>query len=195
MTAGILDPTLSSADANAGTPDHTTSASRHAPAAIQPRRIDSLDGLRIGLLENTKRNAAQLLDAVGAVFATEDHAELTRFTKKDFAMPLSEDMMARLTEECDAVVIGIGDCGSCSAAAVADGIALEARGIPAAVVCTEAFEVTSRAMARIKGHEDYDFLLMPHPIANLTAQDITDRGRVLASEVRGKLVGVVGAAA
>jgi hypothetical protein len=180
MTAGILDPTISSISRRGrpGEPAATTQA-------VAAPQVDSLRDKRVGLLENTKRNAAALLDAVGTVLAETDHVDLVRMTKPEFAMPLAADVVERVIRDCDVVVIGIGDCGSCSAAAVADGIALEQRGVPVAVLCTEAFEVTSRAMAALQGRPDFPVLLMPHPIANLTDGDLTERGQTLASRVRG----------
>lgn len=196
MTAGILDPTISrSSMSHTGTrgggaasgagsrPDHT------GPVPSGPPRVGTLEGLRVGLLENTKRHAAEILEAIGAGLADQSPREVVRRTKENFAMPLAEDLVEELLRDCDVVVIGVGDCGSCSAAAVADGIALEARGLPTAVVCTEAFDVTSRAMARLKGQSAFPYLLMPHPIANLTPDGIAERGRDLAARVSLHLTG------
>lgn len=193
MTAGILDPTISRP--THGGPGHTGigSAPGAGPDSAGPPRVADLAGLRVGLLENTKRHAAEVLDAVGAALVTlrpgHQPLQLTRLTKENFAMPLAEGLVEQLVRDCDVVVIGVGDCGSCSAAAVADGIVLEGRGLPVAVVCTEAFDVTSRAMARLKGHPDFPYLLMPHPIANLTQEGIVERGRDLAVRINAHLTG------
>ncbi|WMY79666.1 UGSC family (seleno)protein [Citricoccus sp. I39-566] len=196
MTAGILDPTISrSSTITTSDTRGTTIGTGTAPTGAP--RVPELAGLRVGLLENTKRHAAEVLDAVGAALV-EQHAEqpagrrpieLVRLTKQNFAMPLEGELEERLVRDCDVVVIGVGDCGSCSAAAVADGIALEARGLPVAVVCTEAFDVTSRAMARLKGQSGFPYLLMPHPIANLTPDGIAERGRDLAARIGAHLTG------
>ncbi|MGM7669396.1 UGSC family (seleno)protein [Microbacterium sp. A93] len=192
MSAGILDPTISRSSRAHGKTTTQQRPPTEAPGSGPPRVAD-LSGLRVGLLENTKRHAAELLDAVGAALAARrpDQQPLTliRHTKENFAMPLTEDLVEQLVRDCDVVVIGVGDCGSCSAAAVADGIALEDRGLPVAVVCTEAFDVTSRAMARLKGQPDFPYLLMPHPIANLTPDGITERGRDLAARISAHLTG------
>ncbi|MFC7404704.1 UGSC family (seleno)protein [Georgenia alba] len=174
MTGGIIDPTRRS----------TVTATRSdAP------RPESLAGLRVGLLENGKRNAAQILDAVGRVLA-ERHGTgpMVPKLKRQFAMPLPEELVEELVQECDVVVIGVGDCGSCSASAVADGIRLEQAGVPAAVVCTDAFEATSRAMAELKGDERYPFILTEHPVANLTHERIEDRAGQLAERVAERLL-------
>jgi hypothetical protein len=167
-------------------------ARRTQSVAVVPTdapRPESLDGLRIGLLGNTKRNADVILDAVGATLAERyDVAGLVPLTKTQFAMPLPDELIEDLVRECDVVVIGVGDCGSCSASAVADGITMEIAGVPAAVIATTAFESTSRAMAGLKNAPEYPFLLTEHPIANLTAEQIADRAGALADEVVSRLV-------
>lgn len=178
----IIDPTVSSAAVS------STSEPSH-DASPRAAGVATLDGVRIGVLENTKRNAAPILDALADELGNRyDLAGVVRRTKKQFAMPFSEEQLDELRGEVDVVVIGVGDCGSCSAAAVADGIALEEIGIPTAVICTDAFEGNSRAMAKLKGNADFDFLITNHPVANLTSDGVRDRGRSLADSVIDRLV-------
>ncbi|NEE00451.1 UGSC family (seleno)protein [Phytoactinopolyspora halotolerans] len=175
MSGGIIDPTKSRSTVTA--------------AGTDASRPEQLRDLRVGLLENGKRNAAQVLDAVGHVLA-ERHGTgpLVPLIKKQFAMPLPDDLVDELLAGCDVVVIGVGDCGSCSASAVADGIRLEQAGLPAAVICTDAFETTSQAMAELKGDQAYPFILTEHPIANLTGEQIAQRAGGLAERVAERLL-------
>lgn len=174
--ATIIDPTAR----------HRAGASM-APA--RARRPDTLEGLRVGLLENTKRNAAAILAAVGEELAARHEvAALVHRTKTAFAMPLPLDLVEELINECDVVVIGVGDCGSCSASAVADGIALERMGVPTVVICTDAFAAPSKAMADLKGAPEFPFLQTPHPVANLDDEGIAARGRALVTDVEAGLV-------
>ena len=64
-----------------------------------------------------------------------------------------------------------------------DGILLERKGVPSASIVTDVFEVTGRAMARQWGVPTYRFLIMPHPIANLTEAELDQRAREMAPEV------------
>jgi hypothetical protein len=180
MTATIIDPTggaRAAADPSDG-------------AAATRVTVAGLGGLRVGLLENTKRNAAQILDAVGReLHAAHGLRELVSRTKPQFAMPLTRAQIDDLVASCDAVVVGVGDCGSCSAAAVADGIALQRAGLPVAVICTDAFAETSRAMAALQGDPGYAFLTTAHPVANLGEADIAARAGGLAADVAAALVG------
>ncbi|MBI4587502.1 MAG: hypothetical protein HY725_01570 [Candidatus Rokubacteria bacterium] len=64
-----------------------------------------------------------------------------------------------------------------------DGILFEKQGVPAAAVVTDLFEPTGRAMAETWGVPRYRFLVMPHPIANLTEAELDQRAREIAPEV------------
>ena len=64
-----------------------------------------------------------------------------------------------------------------------DGIVFEKVGVPAASIVTDVFEHTGRAMAQAWGVPEYKFLMMPHPIANLTEAQLDQRAREIAPEV------------
>ncbi len=64
-----------------------------------------------------------------------------------------------------------------------DGILLEKVGVPSASIVTDVFEVTGHAMAEQWGQPYYKFIVMPHPIANLTEAELDQRARELAPQV------------
>jgi len=66
---------------------------------------------------------------------------------------------------------------------VLDGILLEKESVPSASIVTDVFEITGRAMAEKWGVPTYRFLVMPHPIANLTEAQLDQRAREIAPEV------------
>jgi len=66
---------------------------------------------------------------------------------------------------------------------VLDGILLEKNAVPAASIVTDVFEVTGRAMAEQWGVPHYKFLMMPHPIANLTDAQLDQRARAILPDV------------
>jgi hypothetical protein len=66
---------------------------------------------------------------------------------------------------------------------VLDGILLEKESVPSASIVTDVFELTGRAMAEQWGVPTYRFLVMPHPIANLTEAQLDQRAREIAPEV------------
>jgi hypothetical protein len=160
----IIDPTVGApGDADRG---------RTALAA----RPDRLTGLRLGLLVNTKRNAADFLEEVSALLEAEHGVTtvLTR-TKPSIVHPAPPEMLAELRGETDVVVVGVGDCGSCSASAIADGLQLESAGIPTAVICSDAFRVSADAMANLQGTPGYEYVTTAHPVASLSREGVRER--------------------
>ena len=64
-----------------------------------------------------------------------------------------------------------------------DGIVFEKHGIPAASIITDVFEATGRAMAQAWGLPNYKYLSMPHPIANLTEDELDQRARDMVPQI------------
>ncbi|WP_199433288.1 UGSC family (seleno)protein [Qaidamihabitans albus] len=178
MVNSILDPTGGAAK-----------ASENAVLA-SPRA--TLRGATVGLLENTKQNAALFLDEVGRLLTDEyGVAAVVARTKTAFALPVPDALLDELATSCDAVITGVGDCGSCSASAVADGVAFERRGIPAAVVCSDAFAVTADTMAELKGAAGYRYTTTAHPVAVLTPGQVRERARQALPDIVAVLTGGV----
>lgn len=176
MFESIVDPTVGApADADAGP---TRLADR--PAALA--------GLRLGLLVNTKRNADVFLEELAALLA-QRHGTTTALsrTKPSIVHPAPPEVLDQLRTGCDVVVVGVGDCGSCSASAVADGLQLEAAGIPAAVVCSDAFRVSADAMADLQGSPGYAYVTTPHPVASLSRDGVRERAERALPEIVGML--------
>lgn len=174
MPNAILDPT---AKVSAGT-----------KAQLAPRRAD-LRGARVGLLVTTKQNADVFLEEVGRLLVDREGAASVLMRRKtSVAEPAAEELVDELAGECDVIVTGVGDCGSCSASAVADGVIFENRGIPAAVICSDAFTATSDAMARLQGAPGYAYVTTPHPVAVLSREEVHERAERVLSEVTATLV-------
>ena len=164
MFESIIDPTVGPA------------ASSERDPAAHAARPASLSGLRLGLLANTKRNAEEFLTQVGRELAVQHGVQTVLAAKKpDIVEMAPEPMLAELRAECNIVVTGVGDCGSCSASAVADGLLLEQSGIPAVVICSDAFTVSADAMANLRGAPGYQYVTTPHPVANLTPDGVRAR--------------------
>ena len=175
MPYPILDPT------------GTTQATPENPPP-RARRRASLHGTTVGLLVNTKQNAAPFLDEVGRLLVDQHGAKGTiARTKVNFAAPAPEELVKEMAASCDVIITGIGDCGSCSASAVADGIVFEAAGLPAAAICSDAFKVTADAMAGLRGAPGYRYVTTPHPVAVLTPDQVKER----AAQVLGDVVSLL----
>ncbi len=162
MFGAMIDPT--------GATTSTTGPTRLAA------RPAGLAGRTVGLLANTKQNAERFLDEIGDLLRTRHGvAGVVRRRKLSITDTVPPDMLAELVEQCDVVVVGVGDCGSCSASAVADGLALEGAGVPAVVICTEAFTVSADAMAAVRGNPGYEYVRTAHPVAPLDGAGVRKR--------------------
>ncbi len=64
-----------------------------------------------------------------------------------------------------------------------DGILLEKAGIPAVSIITDPFRVTGEEMAKSWGVPEYRFLEMPHPIANLTEEELNAKADDMTEKV------------
>jgi len=171
MPNAILDPT------------GTVTSAAAKPAAPRAPRLSSLEGKRVGLLINTKTNARPFLEEVGRLLEDRYGVTLTRRTKVNFAVPEPEDVIKELVAENDVVITGVGDCGSCSAAAAADGVVLEAAGIPVAAIITDSFKPTADAMAALRGAPGYKYATTAHPVAVLTEDKVKERAASVLDDV------------
>jgi hypothetical protein len=176
MPNAILDPT------------GAVTSSAAQPAAPRAPRLASLQGKRVGLLINTKQNARPFLEEVGRLLADRYDVTLTQRTKLNFAMPEPENVIKELAAGADVIITGVGDCGSCSAAAAADGVVLEAAGVPVAAIITDSFIPTADAMAALRGAPGYQYATTAHPVAVLTADKVRERAAQVLDDVIALLV-------
>lgn len=163
--------------------DPTGFDERSADTTLAPR-VASLGGLVVGLLDNTKPNATQLLEEIGAELSRRFEVDQPRlYTKGYFGTPVEEDLLKQIVQECDVVITAVGDCGSCSAATVADGILLERAGVPAVSIVSTSFLPSARAMARVQGFPGFEFVAVEHPVASLNQEQIQGRVQQVMPEV------------
>jgi hypothetical protein len=171
MGSTIMDPT------------GQAQAPSQSELALAPRP-ESLRGLRLGLLENGKQNARLFLEELGSVMQDRyDVGAVTLRRKEVFTAPAPPELVEEMGSECDVIVTGVGDCGSCSAGTVGDGVVFERRGTPAAVICSDAFRSTADAIAEVSGAPGYRYVTTPHPVAGLTPAQVRERAEAVAAEI------------
>ena len=164
--------------------DPTGHAARAAEALQLAPRPAELTGRTVAVVDNGKQNAgsfvAQLAEELKARFGV---GEVIVRKKPIATVEAPVELLQELSDKADVVMIGVGDCGSCSAAAIADGIALERMGTPTSVVCTESFKATADAMASLKGASGYRYAACEHPVAGLDADQLHGRVESVLDEV------------
>ena len=137
-------------------------------------RLGSLDGRVLGLYTNEKLNATALLDLIGERLGNQfDLAGVIRGT-----YPVSRAMGPgewQDTEKCDAIVLAIGDCGSCSSSGMMNAIQLERAGIPTLLVSTPPFAGVCKAMKELGGMPQLEWAIVPHPVGSATEEELADR--------------------
>jgi hypothetical protein len=79
-------------------------------AHLAPRRYTSLDGVRLGLLGNSKLNADNVLVAIGELLK-ERYALKSVFvrSKPYFGTPVPEPVVQEMLDNADVVIAGVGD--------------------------------------------------------------------------------------
>jgi TctA family transporter len=72
---------------------------------------------------------------------------------------------------------------------VHDGIEMEKLGIPTASIITHVFLNTAKAMTRMMGVPDYEFVVAPHPLSSLTDEECKERAAQIADDIERILLG------
>jgi hypothetical protein len=89
--------------------DPTGDSERTTNTALAPRP-QSLQGLTVGLLDNTKPNGAVVLRAVGRQLRERYGVrEIRMFRKGYFGTPVEESVVNQMLRNCDFAVAAIGD--------------------------------------------------------------------------------------
>ncbi len=99
----ILDPTLSGDGLPSVLLREAGGDFAYAP------RPDALDGLRIGLVENTKLNSEELLLKLAARLESRHGMTVAHLVHKPQRAPIRDDQIAELTGVSDFVICGVGD--------------------------------------------------------------------------------------
>jgi hypothetical protein len=143
-----------------------------APPIPISARITALTGRRIGIVNNgwhcMEIVTDDLREALRRDFGVQEVVEVDITG----AQTVPAEQVDRLVSSCDAVVVGIGTCGSCSRWVVHDAIALERRGVPTVSLFTKVFEPLARTVSASDGMPDLPLVILPHPLNPLPDQEI-----------------------
>jgi hypothetical protein len=89
----------------------------YSPLATTPKRkavrapaLAGIDGLRIGILENGKLNAEEMLNEVAALFVQRNGCTVrTLASKKNASAPAPGNTLTTVAQEVDFLLTGLGD--------------------------------------------------------------------------------------
>jgi hypothetical protein len=158
------------------------------PADPYTPRLRKAKAVTIGLMSNMFTDASAFLEDLktplgkaieDATFKFYDKGELRNAT-----FPAPAEMIERIVNECDGVVLAYGHCGSCTAGTVRDGVTLARAGLPVAVLVTTKFREEAAFIARAGGLPDTPFIFLPHPIAGREAA----YHRAVAAAITGEII-------
>jgi hypothetical protein len=153
-------------------------------------RLRDLSNKRVGLIDDSKLNARELLEEVVSLLDSRFGVASVDYHRKPSASkPASPETIERLARECDYVVVGVGDRSSCSACSVHDGIHVDKAGTPSVTICTDAFVRTFGAMAAIWGAPSYPVIFTQHPIGPLSREQLRARGDEMIDRIVAVLTG------
>ena len=149
-------------------------------------RRNGLEGLRLGILDNSKWNANKLLRGAAAALSDEiDFASVNYYVKTHgFSTDAPPEMINRIAQENDIVLTAIGDCGSCCSCCIRDAIALEDLGIPAAPIITTEFVNETRLTRAAVGMPDLRPVVIDHPVSSITDAEVAARVAVIAEQAQ-----------
>lgn len=136
------------------------------------RRLSTLEGARLGFLDNLKPNSDMVIDQVVKRLSERFHLGPT--AKRAKAKPTAaaaSDIYDEL-QESDLVVLTLGDCGGCAAWTIEDAVQLERRGVPTVTFVTSAFVAMADALAKARGIAALPIVRLPHPFSQLSADDV-----------------------
>jgi hypothetical protein len=158
-----------------------------AATVAESPRLDSLRGKSIAFLNNRKLNSPVLLEELARILVRDEGVgRVDHFDKESWTRAVPDDTVEELATF-DAVVTGVGDCGSCSSGTLMDVVVLERRGIPTAAICTEPFRGTVSTLAEGLGMPNARLVFMSHPFGSLPADDV----RSLALKHRDDVISII----
>jgi hypothetical protein len=158
-----------------------------APVELAPRgRV--VEGARLLLVDNGKPRARDLLGMLADQIQTLlPIGSVELISKPSAASPLADDEAAEIAERADLAITGLGDCGACSACSLHDALLLERAGVPSTVLITDVFVSHVARFAVNLGAPGYHSLVVPHPAATKSDDDLRRLARSVAPAARDQL--------
>ena len=145
------------------------------------RRLDSLDGRTIYLVDVRFDDSIELLRQVQAWFSRHMPSVKTRLVSMSNTYAKDDPKTwEEIKANGDAAIIGVGHCSTCAPATATHAVTLESRyGVPTVALHTDKFDKVVASVTRMAGLPNAPAVFVPQPVMGKTAAE-------LASYVEGR---------
>jgi len=132
--------------------------------------LDTFRGKTIALMDIGKMRGDEFIDRLEALCA--DRGIATRRYKKPTNTRVApREMIKDIADNCQAVIIALSDCGSCTSCSTHDLNDLDKKGIAGVSVLTTEFEQAFQSQKSAIGL-DAASVYVPHPLQNKTTKEL-----------------------
>ena len=141
-------------------------------SVMRPRRVPpaSLDGVTVALFDIGKMRGDEFIDRLEVLFRERGIAT-RRYKKPTNTRVAPVELLQKIAEECQVVVIALSDCGSCTSCSTHDLVDLDRRGLAGVSVLTEEFRPAFATQCQAIGFGGASIYL-PHPMQNRTTGEL-----------------------
>jgi hypothetical protein len=143
-----------------------------ASAEMRPRRAPpaTLDGVTVALMDIGKMRGDEFIDRLESLLHERGIAT-RRYRKPTNTRTAPLELLQEIATECQAVVIALSDCGSCTSCSTHDLVDLDRRGLAGVSVLTTEFRDAFEQQCRAIGFAGAA-LYVPHPMQNRTTAEL-----------------------
>lgn len=142
---------------------------------------------KVGMLANGFPDADKYLEKQAAALARLWPDTSFRIDKKanfdQLNIGVQEPLLSELVDDCDAIIIAWGHCGSCTSGIVRDAIAFAKRGIPSVMLVCDVFWEYSGWMGTALGMSELPKVRLPFPISGTGEANQIACAENVASEI------------
>lgn len=145
---------------------------------------------RWGFVDTSKVNADHFLATLRKALGVPEGAP-GQVRKPAPGYALTSEELSQLAEASQAVVLGFADCGTSTYYAAREAACLERLGVPAVLICSDAFEHAAKELASHFGLRHLKTVVLPHPLASRAAAEIETWADESVSTIQ-RLISVAG---
>lgn len=141
-------------------------------------RPDDLNGRKLTIYSNNKQNANHFMEEVARAMGEEFpglQIEETVYKPRASEPGSQWDLIEEVSQTSDIVLVGFGDCGSCSLYTVHDAYQFEKNGISTVSYSSDKFLKLSRFDALSREVPGLPIVEFEHPIADLDPDEVKTR--------------------